>query len=434
MPAPSLTRRAILAQAWPIMLGQATVPLVGIVDTAVIGRTGDATALAAVALGTTIVNFLFWAFGFLRMGMTGLTAQASGAGDGAEMAALLRRGLILGGAVGAALFVLQLAIVPAALALMAGGGSLDQATRAYVTARLFGAPAALAFYAANGWLLGLGRTRAALGIQLILNLANVALTTWFVWALGWGVRGVGLATAAADWIAVVAALGVTRSGWRGEAARLFDRAALARLFAVNRDLMIRTLALLALFAWFTNAGARLGAETLAAQQVLMQFVAVSAFVLDGFCFTAEARVGAAIGARDRAGMLRAVRLVGEFCLGTAAAFALTIAIGGEAFVALLTTSTQVRAVAAGLLPLVAIVPLIGTPAWLLDGVFIGATAGRALRNAALLSTAAYVATDLALRPLGASGVWLALLLGYAWRALALGLYWRGLLRRLSPSP
>lgn len=433
MATPPLSRRAILAQAWPIMLGQATMPLVGIVDTAVIGRTGDATALAAVALGTTIVNFLFWAFGFLRMGMTGLTAQANGAGEGAEVAALLRRGLVLGGTLGTALFALQIVIVPAVLSLMAGGGALDGATRAYVTARLFGAPAALAFYAANGWLLGLGRTRAALGIQLVLNLANIALTTLFVWQLDWGVRGVGLATATADWIAVVAALVVTRRGWHGAAARLFDRAALTRLFAVNRDLMLRTLALLALFAWFTNAGARLGTETLAAQQVLMQFVAVSAFVLDGFCFTAEARVGTAIGARDRAGMLRAVRLVGEFCLVTAIAFVLAIALGGNALVALLTTSPGVRTLASGLLPLVAIVPLIGTPAWLLDGVFIGATAGRALRNAALLSTAAYILTDLALRPLGATGVWIALLLGYAWRALALGLYWPGLLRRLAPT-
>lgn len=434
MPAPPLSRRAILAQAWPIMAGQATIPLVGIVDTAVIGRTGDTTALAAVALGTTIVSFLFWAFGFLRMGMTGLTAQASGASAAGEVAALLRRGLILGGALGTALFALQAVIVPAALALMAGGGALDAATGDYVGARLIGAPAALAFYAANGWLLGLGRTRAALGIQLVLNLVNIALTTLFVWELGWGVRGVGFATACADWIAVIAALIATRSGWRGPAARLFDRAALARLFAVNRDLMIRTLALLTLFAWFTNAAARLGAEALAAQQVLMQFVAVSAFVLDGFCFTAEARVGAAVGAGDRAAMLRAVRLVGEFCLATAALFAVAIALGGEAFVMLLTTSGEVRALAAALLPFVAIVPLVGTPAWLLDGVFIGATQGRALRDAALLSTALYIATDLALRPFGASGVWIALLAGYGWRALALGAYWPRLLRRVAPTP
>jgi multidrug resistance protein, MATE family len=299
---------------------------------------------------------------------------------------------------------------------------------------MFGAPAALAFYAANGWLLGLGRTRTALGVQLVLNLANIALTTWFVWHLGWGVRGVGLATACADWIAALTALAITRSVWRDRSARLFDRAALARLFAVNRDLMIRTVALLFLFAWFTNAGARLGAETLAAQQVLMQFVAVSAFVLDGFCFTAEARVGSAIGAGDRPAMLRATRLVGEFCGVTAILFAAVIALAGTSLVALLTTSQAVRDVAAGLLPLVALVPLIGTPAWLLDGVFIGATEGRALRNAALMSTAAYLVTDLLLRPFGATGVWLALLAGYVWRAAALGLFWPRLMRRLAPLP
>lgn len=415
------------------MVAQASIPLVGIVDTAVIGRTGQATALAAVALGSTIVNFLFWAFGFLRMGMTGLTAQAVGANDGAEIAALLRRGLMLGGLLGAMLLILQSLLVPAALALMAGGGALDVATRTYVEARLLGAPAALAFYAANGWLLGVGRTRAALLVQLILNAANIALTMLFVWQLDMGVRGVGLGTACADWIAVAAALWVTRAGWRGTAAALFDREALARLFAVNRDLMIRTVALLTLFGWFTNAGARLGAETLAAQQVLMQFVAVSAFILDGFCFTAEARVGAAIGARDRAAMLRATRLVGEFCLGTAILFAVLIAAGGEGFVALLTTSAEVRAIAGDLLPLVALVPLIGTPAWLLDGVFIGATERQALRDAALGSTAAYMLTDLALRPWGEAGVWIALLAGYGWRAIALGLFWPRLMRRLAPA-
>lgn len=434
MPAAPITRRAILSQAWPIMVGQASMPLVGLVDTAVIGRTGDATALAAVALGTTIVNFLFWAFGFLRMGMTGLTAQADGADDPGEVQALLKRGLLLGGGLGAVLFVVQGILVTAALSLMSGGGALDLATRAYVEARLFGAPAALAFYAANGWLLGLGRTRAALGIQLTLNTVNVGLTTLFVWHFDMGVRGAGLGTACADWIAVAAALWVTRQGWRTASANLFDRVALMRLFAVNRDLMIRTVALLALFAWFTNAGARLGVETLAAQQVLMQFVSISAFILDGFCFTAEARVGGAVGARDRDAMLRATRLVGELCLATAIAFALVIALAGNTMVALLSTSGDVRAVAGDLLPLVALVPLAGTPAWLLDGVFIGATEGRALRNAAVMATCAYIVTDLLLRPFGAFGVWFALIAGYIWRAVTLGLFWPRLMRRLAPLP
>jgi MATE family multidrug resistance protein len=435
MPAPPLTRRAVLAQAWPIMLGQASVPLVGLVDTAVIGRTGDAAALAAVALGGTIVNFALWTFGFLRMGMTGLTAQAHGAGDDKETAALVARGLLLGLGCGVAILGVQALLVPAALGLMAGGGALDAAARAYVEARLIGAPAALAVYAVVGWLFGRGRTRAALAIQLVLNLANVALCALYVWHLGWGVAGVGLATATADWLSLLLALAIAAPalrGWRDP--HLLDPAALRRLFAVNGDIMLRTIALLAMFAWFANAGARLGPERLAAQQVLMQFVAVAAFVLDGFAFTAESRVGQAIGARSRPAVERAIRLTGEFALASAALFALLILAAGGQGIALLTTNPAVRALARDGLAFVALVPIVGVPAWMLDGIFIGATAGRALRDAAILATLLYVATDLALRPLGAHGVWLALIASYVWRALALGWRLPALLAKVGPRP
>ena len=161
-----LTRRAIFAQAWPIMLGQTTVPLVGLVDTAVIGRTGDAAALAGVALGTMVINLIFWTFGFLRMGMTGMTAQAQGAGDEREVEAMLLRGIAAGFALGVVLFALQIALIPLALATLAGGGALDAAAHGYVSARFLGAPASLAAFAINGWLFGLGRTRAALALQI----------------------------------------------------------------------------------------------------------------------------------------------------------------------------------------------------------------------------------------------------------------------------
>ncbi|MCB5424185.1 MATE family efflux transporter [Altererythrobacter sp. CC-YST694] len=430
----SITRRAIFAQAWPIMLAQATIPLVGVVDTAVIGRTGDATALAAVALGVAIVNFLVWAFGFLRMGITGLVAQARGSGKAVEANALLARGVLLGGMLGIGLFALQWLIVPAALALMASGGALDREAAGFIHARLWGAPALLAFYSINGWLLGMRRTRHALALQLVMNGVNMVSNIALVWGLGMGVRGIGFGTAIAEWTALATGLWLTRDVWRNlpHRAAILSRPALARLLAVNRDLMIRTIALLTLFTWFTNAGARLGEAELAAQHVLMQFVSITAFVLDGFCFTAEERVGSAIGAQSRADFLRAVRLVAEWCLWAALAFTALILLAGEPLVAMLTTSEAVRAAAAPLLWFVALVPLVGLASWLLDGVFIGATEGRALRNAALFATAAYIATDLALRPLGANGVWLALLAGYAFRALALGFHWPRLLARLAP--
>lgn len=422
MPVLPLTRRSILAQAWPIIVGQATVPLVGIVDTAVIGRTGDAVALAGVALGSTIVTFLFWSFGFLRMGMTGMTAQAYGANDAAEVDAMLVCGLIIGFGLGAALLGLQLLLIPAAFAVLAGGADVDAAAKSYVAARFLGAPASLAVFAINGWLLGLGRTRAALALQIVLNLVNIALCVLLVWHWNMGPRGVGLGTAAAEWIALGTGLWLVAPHLHALAdrLRLFDRAALRRLFAVNADIMVRTVALLVMFTWFTSAGARLGAETLAANQVLMQAVALTAFVLDGFAFTAEARVGQAIGAGSRADMLRAIRLTGEFSAATAVAFGVMIALLGALCVPLLTSNADVQRQAIALLPWVAVLPLIGATAWLLDGIFIGATAGRALRNAAILATALYIATDLALRPLGHVGVWIALLASYVYRAAALG--------------
>jgi MATE family multidrug resistance protein len=436
---PPLTRRAVFAQAWPIMLGQASIPLVGLVDTVVIGRTGEAAALAGVALGATVISLVFWTFGFLRMGMTGLTAQADGAGDRGEVNALLVRGLAIGGAIGAVLLLLLWPLRELAFALLAGGAATTAEASAYVTMRFFGAPAALAVFAVTGWLFGIGRTRAALALQLVMNAANAVFDVALVFGLGMGAAGVGLGTALAEWVALATGpVLVTRIAGAGPlalarvaGAGLWDRSKLRHLFAVNRDLMIRTVALLLMFAWFANAGARLGAVALAAQHVLIQFVNVAAFVLDAFAFTAEARVGQAIGGRSLARFRRAVRLTGEFALAAGVLMAALFWLGGPQAIALITTDPEIRAQAARYLPFAALVPLVGLPSWMLDGVFIGATQGRALRNAAIAATTLYVVLDLVLRPYGALGVWLALWAAYAFRAGGLALHLPGLLRTFS---
>jgi MATE family multidrug resistance protein len=436
LPAP-LTRASIFAQAWPIMLGQASIPLVGIVDATVIGRTGDAAALAGVALGATVISLIFWSFGFLRMGMTGLTSQADGAGDRTEVEALLLRGLVIGGAIGLALLVLLWPLRELAFAVLAGSEATTAEARGYITARFFGAPAALCVFAITGWLFGLGRTRAALTLQLVMNAANVLFDVALVFGLGMGATGVGAGTAGAEWVALAVGLVLVTNAAganpialarRIGRAALFTRAAMRRLFAINRDLMIRTVALLIMFTWFANAGARLGAETLAANHVLLQFVNVAAFILDAFAFTAESRIGQAIGTRSRAQFLRAIRLTGEFSLAAGALMAAAFWIFGEPVIALISTDPAVRATAANFLPFAALVPLIGMPSWLLDGVFIGSTQGRALRNAGVLATVLYLAIDLALRPLGNLGVWLAFSASYFLRAGALALYFPRLLR------
>lgn len=439
LPPPPLTRGAVFAQAWPIMLGQASIPLVGLIDTFVIGRTGDVAALAGVALGAVVINLVFWSFGFLRMGLTGLTAQADGAGDRREVEALLLRGLITGSGIGLLIVLLQYPLALLAFSLLAGGSDVTAEAHSYVTACFLGAPAMLGVFAINGWLFGLGRSHAALVLQLVMNLANIALSTWLVWNLGMGAHGVGLAAAGAQWIALLAGLAiVTRIAGanplaiarRTGKAALLERTALARLFVVNRDLMIRTIALLILFTWFANAGARLGTLTLAANQVLMQFVNVAAFILDAFAFTAESRVGNAIGARSRAQFLRAVRLTGEYSLACGALMALLFWLAGDTVIAAITADPELRQRAALYLPFAALVPLVGMPSWLLDGIFIGATRGAALRNASLSATALYIACDLALRPQGALGLWLAFLLSYAFRALTLSAGLPGLLKSL----
>ena len=435
-----LTRASIFAQAWPIMLGQAAIPLVGLVDATVIGRTGNAAALAGVALGATIIGLVFWSFGFLRMGMTGLTAQADGAGDRSEVEALLLRALLIGAGIGLALVVLQYPIRQLAFVLLAGGEDVTAEASAYVGARFFGAPAALCIFAINGWLLGLGRTRAALALQVVMNGANIALDLLFVWGLSMGAMGVGLGTACAEWIALVTGLIVAgrvagggmialirRTAW----SIVIDKAALARLFAVNRDIMIRTLALLMMFTWFANAGARLGAEALAANHVLLQFINVAAFVLDAFAFTAESRVGNAIGTRSRADFLRAIRLTGEFSLAAGLVLAALFLAAGSPAIGFIATDPQVRAEAMRFLPFAAAVPVLGMPSWLLDGIFIGATSGRALRNAALAATLLYLALDYALRPLGNMGVWIAISASYPLRAGFLALYLPALLATFS---
>jgi MATE family multidrug resistance protein len=434
---PPVTRSAIFNQAWPIIIGQALVPMVGFVDVAVIGRTGDAIALAGVALGATVVTLIFWAFGFLRMGISGLVAQAFGASDQHKVDALLVRGVVVGAGLGLVILLFHPLFLGPVTFLMGAQSSVEQQAMRFASARMFGAPAALAGFAINGWLIGLSRTRAALVLQLAMNGANILFDMVLVMGFDLGPKGVGIGTAAAEWVTLgfglIVARQVTGSEWCLLYARvrsgLFENAAMRRLFSINADIMVRTLALLTLFTWFAHAGARQGAQVLAANHVLMQFVSLSAFVLDGFAFTAEARVGAAIGARSAAAYAQAVRLSGEFTLGTGLFFSALFVLLGEPLICFMTTDDGVRAMAIALLPYAALIPILGGPSWLLDGIFIGATETRAMRNTAFVVLGLYLLSDWLLRPLGNQGIWLALLGSYLTRAGTLMVFVPALKRR-----
>lgn len=414
------THRDVLAIGVPVMLSNVTTPLLGLVDTGVVGQLPEPAYIGAVALGALVFTFVFWAFGFLRMGTTGLTAQALGARDDAEVVAQLGRALLLAAAAGVALIALQWPIRAAAFALLPGTERVEALARAYFDVRIFAAPATLANYALLGWFIGLGRASTALVLQLVLNLTNILLDAWFVLGLGWDVRGVALGTAIAEHVAAAVGLWLAwrqlrRRGHRTPFRRLGDARPLRRMLAVNADIMIRSLALLTVFAGFTAAGARAGDVVLAANAVLMQFVAFCAWHLDGLAFAAESLVGRAVGARHRAAFAAAVRRTTGWAAVVAVLLALGIALAGPRVIDLLSVDPAVRRAAREFLPWAAAAPLLGVWAFQLDGVFIGATRTAEMRNAMLASLAICAAAWWLLRGFGNHGLWAAFAVHYVAR-------------------
>lgn len=430
MTKPPLSRARALTLAWPIVLAQAATATTGIVDTAVMGRFGTAAELAAVGVAAVVFSFVYWGFGFLRMATTGLTAQAEGAGETGEARAILLRALVMGGGLGLLILAAFPLIAEVSLTLFQAEADVEAFASEYFWARIWGAPAALMVFAVTGWLLGQGRTRALLAVQVVMNAVNAGLDAWFVAGLGWGPAGIGAGTAIAEWAALGFGLILVRDGF-GKRARLLDRAALVALLSANRDIMIRTLALLFSFAWFVNSGAQQGTEMLAGNEVLLQFIAVAAFVLDAFAFVAEKEAGEAYGARDPTRLARAMRVTSELALGFGVVFALAFWLGGTVVIEAFIADDGAREAALAYLPFCAAVPLIGVAAFQLDGLFIGTTQGRALRNAGVLAMAGYVALDLLLAPrFGNTGVWSAFLMMYVFRAAALAAFLPGLMRQV----
>ena len=429
-----LTRQKTLQLALPIIAAQAATATTGIVDTAVMGRFGDKADLAAVAIAAVAYSFIYWGFGFLRMSTTGLSAQAAGRNDEAEKRAVLLRALSLGGAIGLALLILSPILKPLAFAAFASTDHVETLAGAYFDARIWGAPAYLMGLAVTGWMLGTGRTGQMLAFQIVMNAVNAGLDTWFVARLGLGPAGIGAGTAIAEWTALLFGLALVFPAFRG-AAPLFDRARLAALFGANRDIMIRTLALVLCFGWFVRSGTMISTAVTAGNEVLLQFITVAAFVLDGFAFVAEKEAGEAYGANSAPRLARAMRLTSEFALIAGLGFALLYFLGGGWVITTFVRDVEAREAALAYLPYCALVPLIGIAPWQLDGLFLGTTQGRALRNAGVTVAVLYISTDMILRPLyGNTGVWIAFLLMYLYRAAALGIYVPGLFRRLQPVP
>jgi len=420
-----LTHRRVLSIALPIVLSNATVPLLGAVDTGVIGQLGQAAPIGAVGIATVILTGAYWIFGFLRMGTSGLAAQAIGAGDRAEVSAILMRALLIGGLAGLGFILGQRLLFALGFALSPASPEVEGLARDYLSVRIWGAPATIALYAVNGWLIAREQTRGVLVLQLWMNLVNIGLDLWFVLGLGWGVKGVATATLIAEWSGLCLGLWLCRAAfadriWR-DLARIGDRVQLARMAVVNGDIMLRSVLLQGAFISFVFLGARFGDVTLAANQVLLQFLEITAFALDGFAFAAESLVGQAVGRGLRAEAHRAAWLTSQW--GGAGALLLggLFLTMGPHLIDLMTTEPLVRVAARGWLPWVALMPVLGIACWMLDGIFIGATRTRDMRNAMVLTMLIY-GPALVILPglMGNSGLWLALNLLMVVRGVTLG--------------
>ncbi|MCF6232706.1 MAG: MATE family efflux transporter [Rhodobacteraceae bacterium] len=421
-----ITHRRVLTLALPIVLAGATVPILGVVDTAVVGQLGEAAPIGAVGIGAIILTALYWLFGFLRMGTVGLTSQARGAGDEGEVVALLVRALMIGCGGGLAIIVLQVPLIWASFQVSPASAEVETLASGYMRIRIWSAPAAVAMYGITGWLIAQERTRAVMVMQLWMNGLNITLDLWFVMGLGWGVNGVAIATFLAEWSGLALGLWFCREAFQGTRwrnwARVFDGVKLRRMAVVNTDLLIRSLMIEAIFVSFLFLGAGYGDATLAANQVLMQFLFVIGYAMDGFAAAAETLVGQAMGARQRLVLRRAAWMTSLWGLVTNMGLALVFAVLGGWIIDVMTTSDEVREVTRVYLPYMVAAPLLGWAAWMLDGIFIGATRSADMRNMMVVSFAIYAVAAWALTPIyGNHGLWAALLISFVVRGITLAL-------------
>lgn len=411
--AKDVTWRRVSAIALPVVLSNATVPLQGAVDTAIIGNLGDAVFLAAVALGAGAISLLLGLFNFLQFGAGALSAQALGAGDHRRVINVLARALILAGSIACALIVLQWLAIPLTMRLYEGSPRAEALASVYLHIRVWGAPAELGVFALTGWFSGQEMTRRLFEMQVVISLTNIALNLFFVIGLGMDVDGVALGTLIASYLGlgyglwrVRRRIAVLMPAWRPERHRLLNPVELRALFRLNRDIFIRSLLLISAFTYTTRLGSQQGDLMLASNGILLQLFALASYGLDGFAIAAEALVGQAVGRRDRAFLRRAVvrSTLSAMVLATLAA-AVLFAIE-RPLIALFTNVEAVRTITAQHYFWAALLPVIGVLAFLMDGVFVGATAGPAMRNAMIVAAGLYFALGGWMADLwGNHGVW-----------------------------
>ena len=425
------------------MLANGAAPIVGLVDTLMVGRFISTSALAGIGLGAVIYGIFYWGFGFRRMSTAGLAAQSDGAGDEAEVQAHIFRAIPLGLTIGLFVFALQFVLLPLAFSIYTASPEIESSAAVYIKARLWGLPATLGTIALMGWFVGISRSGLALWLQIVLNVVNIILSPIFVIGLGAGLYGVGLASAFAEWAGLAAGLFLMwreikrRGGLRANALTkklLLAKEALSKLGVANSNIFIRTLTLTVAFNFFGNAAASEGETFLAGYHILMQMITMTALILDGFAHTAEAVAGAAYGAKNKQRFKRAVRLTTEFSAGFAMLIGAVILLGGPYLIALLSKDPAVQQSAMTYLPYCALAPVLGFMAWQMDGIFIGTTRTKEMRNAGIAAVLIYLGAHYALTPtFGPAGIWMAFLLYYIMRAVTLGFYYPRIVRHVERS-
>lgn len=432
--------RRVWALALPIMATNVTIPLLGLVDTAVVGRLPGAEYMGAVAIAAVIMNVLYASLNFLRMGTTGLTAQSFGARDSDQMRSWLARACMLSVVLGLGLVALQVPILSLSHWLMAPSDAVWPLTESYFQIRIWGAPAALLNFALLGWFFGVQDMRSALYAQVFLNGMNIVLDVWFVLGLGWGVDGVAWATIISEYSAVLLGfwlaarrLGHLGGQWRWD--RIRDTSRIRRMLGVNRDIFMRSICLQAAFVIFTSAGTRMGDDVLAANALLLQFTMFTAYALDGFANAAEAMAGEAVGAHDQNLFRRAVKVNTVWGVLFALVFSMAYWAFGTHIVNLLSTVTEVREMAYVHLVWMIALPVVSVWSYLLDGVFIGATWTREMRNGMAISLAVFaVLLPWATATWGNQGLWAAFTLFLGMRGITMAVMYPRLVAGVGQGP
>ncbi|MEO6609961.1 MAG: MATE family efflux transporter [Aestuariivirga sp.] len=430
-----LTHRSVLAIAIPIMLSNVTEPLIGVVNTTVIGQLPEAHYIGAVSASALIFAFLFWGFGFLRLSTGGLSAQAVGAGDNAELAAVFWRSLGLGLVIGLGLLLASPLIGKLAFTLIGGSPEIRSDGLSYFNYRIWSAPAALANFSILGWFVGQARAKYAFYTQVFLNLTNMAFSSYFVLVLHWNVAGVGLAAVIAEYAALALGLLFVLRRMKNlnvvfDAKRILDRPKLLSTLSSNTDIMIRTLCLLFAFAWFTARGARAGDLTIATNAVLLNFFEMSAYLIDGFSYAAESLVGQAVGAKNRQHFWQAIKLTTGWAMVLGVICSLIIGFAGPWCIDAMTVNPEVRALAREYLGWTVLAPILSVVCFQFDGIYTGAMATRDMRNMMGLSLAIYLVSWWFLETaFGNHGLWAALNIFFLARSISFASRLRPLERR-----